>query len=122
MVNHTQGQTAAMQYFLHLVPTLSAEDGEVAYHFSSTTAYVPVLDPLPDKEHLTEARHKEQQHLDRISILPGVYLSYSFSPFLHVREPKFMYFSDVLVDVLALAGGLVATVRLVDAALHFCGA
>jgi len=120
MVNRTVGQTAAMQYFAHLVPTLDAEAGRVLYRFSASEQYVPVLDPVPDAEHVTEPRHSSPQ-LDRISVLPGVYVTYSFSPFLHVREPKYMHFSDVLVDVLAIAGGLVATVRLVDAAAHLVG-
>ena len=119
LVNRTLGQTAAMQYHLHLVPSLDTERGRVSYRFSATEQYVPILDPLPEQE--TTPRHAAAPQLDRISVLPGVYVTYSFSPFLHVREPKFVLLTDVVVDVLAIAGGLVATVRVADAAAHLVG-
>ena len=125
MVNHTQGQTAAIQHFVHLIPT-KRPNGEVSYRYSHALQYVPILDPVPDKEHTTDAdegarKTQAQPNLQHISVLPGAYLAYDFSPFMHVVEPKFFTLTDLLVDMLALGGGIVATVRLVDSAAHLLG-
>lgn len=132
LVDQEQGQTAAVQYFIKLHPTLEASDRVVHYRYSVTPSYVGIWDPVHSKEVAIPAGDQHapggngavapKRHLPQaMTILPGVYFVYDFSPFLVVRTPRFFSLVDVFVDLFAVAGGFLAIAKLVDAALHFFG-
>lgn len=123
-VDRQRGQTAAIQYYIHLIPTKT--DEKITYRLTMREKYVPVLDPEDSLQitHETQGKHSNQhasKSLSQFFTLPGVYFMYDFSPFVVVREPNQIPLIDLITDLLTVAGGTLVLVRLLDSALHLAG-
>lgn len=125
LVDRDLGRTAAIQYFIHLVPVKL--DDKVSFRFTKKSKYIPVLEPAHNASMAlsTENRkHSSPQgpnNMGQMFTLPGVYFMYDFSPFIIVRERYQVPFIDLIADLLTVAGGVFALVRLLDSALFFTG-
>lgn len=125
LVDQSLGKTAAIQYFVHLIPIKI--ENKLTYKFTKSSKYVPVLEPA-DKARIemnTEnmkhaAAHGPKKHSGAF-VLPGVYVIYDFSPFVVVRERYEVPLIDLITDLLTIAGGVFALVRLLDSFLHLTG-
>lgn len=124
-VDHSVGRTASIQYFIHLVPIKI--DGKWTFRFTKTSKYIPVLEPADKLEvslNTEQGKHSAShgpKALHRAFTLPGVYFMYDFSPFVVIREKREVPLINLVTDLLTVAGGLFALVRLLDSALHMAG-
>ena len=122
-VDPTLGKTAAMQYFVHLIPV--KQKGKIFFRFTKTSKYIPILQPVVDESLVANTDSKKYassqgpKGMGNVFTLPGVYFMYDFSPFVIVREPYQIPLIDLITDLLTVAGGVFALVRLLDSALHF---
>jgi len=115
-VDHSVGQTASMQYFITLIPTLD-ESGNLLYRFTAVDTYSPIMEPLPAHRKPNYAPPVKRPEIK----LPGIYFMYEFSPFVVVRTKVVVPLLTMFTDILGLVGGVIMFSRLADSTLHVMG-
>lgn len=116
-VDQARGKTAAITYMIHLVPLETNK--RITYRFTSNTKYVPIMEPEHGKQIAVPNFQKHTVKKHTRASLPGIYFLFDFSPFVVVREPVDVLFIDLVTDLLTLAGGVLALVRMLDSCLFF---